>query len=121
MKPEWFKQLYKTCDLVFDIPIGSSCWPTNMHEPVVVGIVFPFLPRPPWQLRFTPKMFAVARTMREVWKEGDVAAGHFLRKLLLEHEKLSAVPADVVPKLLYIQRKRKISSQEESTRRVRRP
>ena len=120
LRPEWYKQLYKACDLVFEIPIGSSCWPTNMHEPVVVGIVFPFLSRPPWQLRLTPKMLAVARTMHEMWEDSDMAAGHFLRQLLLEHEKLSAVPTNVVRKLLYLERKRKVSGQEESTRRVRR-
>jgi hypothetical protein len=120
MKPEWFKQLYKTCNLDFDILIGLSCWPTNIHEPVVIGIVFPFLSRPLWQLRLTPKMFAVARTMHEMWEESDMAAGHFLRKLLLEYEKLSAVPPDVVQKLLYIKRKRQVSSQEESSQRIRR-
>jgi hypothetical protein len=39
-KPEWFKQLYKACDLVFAFLISLSCWCTNMHEPVMVGIVF---------------------------------------------------------------------------------
>jgi hypothetical protein len=25
LKPKWFRQLYKACDLVFNIPIGLSC------------------------------------------------------------------------------------------------
>jgi hypothetical protein len=120
LKPEWFRQLYKTCDLVFDVPIGADCWPTNMHEPLVVGIVFPFLSRAPWQLRRTPKMFQVARTVREVWQDGDVAAGHFLRQLLLDYAKLSSVPSNVVRKMLYFKRGREVPSQEKGTRRVRR-
>jgi hypothetical protein len=113
LKPEWFRQLYKTCDLIFDVPPGSDCWPTNMYEPVVIGIVFPFLSRAPWQLRRTPKMFQVARTMREMWEVGDLAAGHFLRKLLLDYAKLSCVPTNVVRKMLYFERGREVPSQEK--------
>jgi hypothetical protein len=120
LKPEWFRQLYKTCDLVFDVPPGVDCWPTNMYEPIVIGIVFPFLSRPPWQLRRTPKMFQVARTLREMWQVGDVAAGHFLRKLLLEYAKLSSVPANVVRQMLYFKRGREIPDKEKGPRRVRR-
>jgi hypothetical protein len=120
LKPEWFRQLYKTCDLVFDIPPGSVCWPTNMYEPVVIGIVFPFLSRPPWQLRRTPKMFQVVRKMREMWEVGDLAAGHFLRQLLLDYAKLSSVPSNVVRQMLYFKRGREVSSQEKGSRRVRR-
>jgi hypothetical protein len=120
LKPEWFRQLYKTCDLVFDIPPGADCWPSNLFEPVVIGIAFPFLSRPPWQLRRTPKMFQVARTLREMWEIGDLAAGHFLRQLLLEYAKLSSVPSNVVRQMLYFKRGREIPSKETSTRRVRR-
>jgi hypothetical protein len=64
-------------------------------------------------------MFAVVRMMHELWEDiSDVAAEHFLCQLLLEYEKLSAVPADVVRKLLYIQRNCKVSGQEESAQRV---
>jgi hypothetical protein len=120
LKPEWFRQLYKACDLVFDVPPGVDCWPTNMYEPIVIGIVFSFLSRPPWQLRRTPKMFQVARTLREVWQDGDVAAGHLLRKLLLEYAKLSSVPANVVRQMLYLKRGRQVPDQEKGSRRVRR-
>jgi hypothetical protein len=64
-------------------------------------------------------MCVVARTMREVWEDSNLATGNFLHQLLLEHEKLSAVPADVVRKLLFLKCKRKVSSEEESTQQVR--
>ena len=120
LKPEWFRQLYKTCDLVFDVPIGADCWPSNMFEPIVIGIVFPFLSRPPWQLRRTPKMFQVVRTMRKMWKIGDLAARDFLCQLLLEYAKLSSVPPNVVRKMLHFKHGREIPSQEKGSRRVRR-
>jgi hypothetical protein len=52
--------------------------------------------------------------MRQMWEDSGVAAGHFLRQLLLEHEKLSVVPPDVVRKLLYIKRKCQVPCQKES-------
>jgi hypothetical protein len=118
LKPEWFKQLYKTCDLVFDVPVGAACWPANMYEPVVVGISFPFLSRPPWQLRLTPKMFYLEREMRKMWAILDMAAGDFLCKFLLEHKKLSAMPTNVVWQMLHFQRRRKVPSEAEGSQRV---
>jgi hypothetical protein len=56
MKPEWFCLLFKAADIVFDIPIGSSFWPVEMYEPLIIGIAFPFIRHPPWQLRGTPKV-----------------------------------------------------------------
>jgi hypothetical protein len=53
LKPEWFHLLYKTADIVFDVPVGSECWPTNMYEPLTLGIAFPYLRVPPWQLGVT--------------------------------------------------------------------
>jgi hypothetical protein len=91
-----------------------------MYEPVVIGIVFPFLSRPRWQLRRTPKMFQVARRMREMWQVEDVAAGHFLRQLLLDYAKLSSVLSNVVRQMLYFMCGGEISSQEKSSRQVRR-
>jgi hypothetical protein len=118
LKPEWFKQLYKTCDLVFDIPVGAECWPTNMYEPVVVGISFPFLSRPLWQLRFMPKMFYLEREMRKMWAISDMAAGDFLLKFLLEHKKLSAVPANVVRQMLHFKCSRIVPGKAEGTGQV---
>ncbi len=101
LKPEWFRQLYKTCDLIFDVPIGADCWPTNMFELLVIGIVFPFLRRCPWQLRGTPKMFYLARQVRRMFKEEEVDAGNFLRELLLGCWRLYTLQADVVRRMLF--------------------
>jgi hypothetical protein len=80
LKPEWFWQLYKAADLVFDVPAGASCWSKQMFEPLIIGVVFPFLRNLPWQLRLTPKMFSLERGMRGMWEDPGLDPGDLLRK-----------------------------------------
>ena len=40
----WRKQLLKACDVVLTIQPKFEFWPTNMHEPLLVGVYFPLLP-----------------------------------------------------------------------------
>jgi hypothetical protein len=104
MTPEWMKQLYKVSDLVLSVPAGTAdYWPDDMCEPLIIGLVFPFIDRHPWQLRSTPKMFAMARKMRGLFATKDVAAGNILRKFLLECKRLRAVSEDVVRGVLYFE------------------
>jgi hypothetical protein len=78
---KWRKQLYKVANLVFEIPCGSfDAWEYSQHEPLVVGIVFPFIRHRPWQLRNVPKLLAVARKLRSLWKEDPASARDLLRK-----------------------------------------
>lgn len=42
LKSEWFCLLYKAADIVFDIPVGSKCWPTHMYEALRIGIAFAY-------------------------------------------------------------------------------
>jgi hypothetical protein len=116
MKPEWFRLLYKASDIVFDVPLGTSFWPSEMYEPLIIGIAFPYIRHPPWQLRGTPKMFYLARRMREVWATSKVDPGHLLREFLLEFEKLRTMSPDVVRRLLYFEPKRSFSDQKQSRR-----
>ncbi len=82
-----------------------------MHEPTIVGIVFPFLSRPPWLLRLTPKMFAVARTLRQMWEISDVAAGDLLRKLFVQARGFHSMPDGVVRRMLYSPTGKPVSGQ----------
>jgi hypothetical protein len=116
MKPEWFRQLYKASDIVFDVPVGSPCWPVNMFEPLIVGILFPFISKPPWQLRGTPKMFYLGRRMREVWDSEKVDSRNILREFLLEFERLRSVPADVVRRMLFFESNHPVPDQKQSRR-----
>jgi hypothetical protein len=101
MKPEWFRLLYKALDIVFDVPVGSSCWALEMYEPLIIGIAFPYIRHPPWQLRGTPNMFYLGRRMCEMWTTAKVDPGNLLRGFLLEFERLCSMPADVVRRMLY--------------------
>ena len=40
--PLCLKQLYKAVDFVFEVPVGTPGWPTGMHEPLLIGVLFHF-------------------------------------------------------------------------------
>ena len=39
MTPMWQKHLNKVSDIVLSIPAGHRAWPSDMHEPLTIGIV----------------------------------------------------------------------------------
>jgi hypothetical protein len=106
LTPEWLKQLWKTADIMIRIPAGTPGWPSDMFEPLTLGIVFPFLKHRPWQLKGTPKMFYMARQVQKMFKEEDMDPGDFLRKLLLECGRFCTMPANVVRQMLFFQSER---------------
>ena len=59
----WKKQFLKCCDFSIEIPEGQKFWSHDQFEPLTLGICFPFLPFRPWQLRHTPKLFSMERTL----------------------------------------------------------
>jgi hypothetical protein len=80
----WRKKLYKMADLLFTLPAGArSSWPMNMFEPLVVGILLPFLPAAPWSRRSTKQVLAVESQMRGVWSTSEGDECSILRKLWL--------------------------------------
>ena len=40
---EWWKQILKSADLIFDVPAGCKIWEKNMHEPLIFALYFPYL------------------------------------------------------------------------------
>ena len=101
LTPKWLKQLWKACDVVLSVPAGSPGWPSDMYEPVLIGICFPFLSFQPWQFRGTPKMFSMARKLRGVFKENEVDAGALLRKFWKSSHRMHSLQEDVVSRMLY--------------------
>ena len=101
MTPMWLKQLYKCCDLIVEIPPCCKYWNSNMFEPCVIGFCFPFLSHSPWQLRSTPKMRALRRTLQQMWKDDEVSPRFILRKFLLESRRFPHMQDVVVRKMLY--------------------
>ena len=56
MTPYWQKQLHKVADF-FDLPCGILPeWDASHRDPLVVGIVFYFVPHRPWQLQNIPML-----------------------------------------------------------------
>lgn len=103
MTPEWLKQLYKASDIVFSVPVGQSFWEKDMHEPLLIGIVFPFIRCKPWQLRAVPKMYATNRRLSGLWEDSDVDAGSFLRKFCEECRSLDSMSEQLVRRVLYFE------------------
>jgi hypothetical protein len=98
----WLKQLWKACDIVLTLPVGAGVgWPTNMYEPVLMGICFPYLRFKPWQFRGVPKMFQVAQDLCCLLKEDGVDAGPFLCKFWKDCHRMHALLEDVVSRMLY--------------------
>jgi hypothetical protein len=119
MKPEWFRQLYKAADIVFDVPVGTACWPSSMFEPLIIGIAFPFTRAPPWQLRSTPKMFKLGWQLRRVWAGEEMDSGNLLREFLLEYQRIRSMPPDVVRRVLFFESRCPIPRQGPGGRRAR--
>ena len=103
MTPRWRKQLHKAADCVFEMPAGCGvAWPSEMFEPCLIAICFPFLPHRPWQLRGVPRLLALERSVRALWESGDASVADHLRQFLGKARKLRTMPPDVVCKMLYV-------------------
>ena len=81
MTTEWRKQTFKAADLCFDIPAGHPAWPAEMHEPLTIAILFPYLPRAPWQLKGSNFVGGMERTLYQVCRDCPSATGSVLSKL----------------------------------------
>ena len=69
MTYEWRLELTKVADIIFEIPPSYSFWDKTNHEPLIIGIVFPFLSVKPWQVRKTPAFLEVERILLKMWKK----------------------------------------------------
>jgi len=104
----WIRHLYRASDMVITVPVGSPGWPSAMHEPLLISLVFPFIRTDPWQLRSTPKLLAMGRELHKMWEENPLGAGPFLRKLCRFCRNLRNMPLHMVSRLLYFAPKTKV-------------
>ena len=98
---EWRKQLHKAADVVLTVPVGHPAWPKEMHEPLTLAILFPYLSHRPWELRRTPKLMELADSLRKVWESDPMSEGPLLRELWGLQRKLSGMQESVASKMLY--------------------
>lgn len=79
---DWRKSLFKSADLTFYVPPGSiTQWDASMHEPLVIGIYFPFSSQPPWQLRGSAPVLEMESSMSGLWKDKTRDPRFILRQL----------------------------------------
>jgi hypothetical protein len=103
MTSRWRKQLHKACDCIFLMPAGcGAAWPSDMYEPCLIGLCFPYLSHRPWQLRGAPRLLALERTVRHMWEDGDSTVAACLCEFLVKARKFRSMPQDVVCKMLYV-------------------
>eukprot|EP00804_Cyclotella_cryptica_P022763 CCRYP_004986-RA/>CCRYP_004986-RA protein AED:0.37 eAED:0.37 QI:0/0/0/1/0/0/2/0/452 len=69
MAPHWRRLFHKAVDLSFVVEPGISFWPSDMFEPLFIGVILPFIPHRPWSLKRAPLMVELGRQLRQVCKE----------------------------------------------------
>jgi hypothetical protein len=109
----WLKQVHKACDIVFTVPIGSLGWPTNMFEPLVIGICFPFLRFDPWQFKGTPKVVDQAKQLSSLQTIGDLDQRALLRELWALCHNLVTLTECMVTRMLYFNKRNRIPHSDE--------
>ena len=108
--------LYKVSDVVLKIPDGSRHWPSNMHEPLLIGVSLPLLTRNPWTLRGTPLLVGLERELHQVLRSGEEDGGDLLRKLLRTPRQLASVSECVARQLLRLPGKGQLSAEKGARR-----
>ena len=108
LTPRWYKQLHKACDLVIEIPAKTYFWPKEHYEPLIIGFVFPFIRSKPWQLRGTPKMFAMERSLRKLWEEDELVGRDLLRKFCVQAWKMGSMSQRMVSRVLFFEQRNEV-------------
>ena len=93
--PRWMRLFYKMADFVFKLPLTSPFWPSEMYEPLFIGISLPYSRYAPWSLRGTPLLVDMERELRQVLTTGKGDGRDILRELLRTPSRLASVPEHV--------------------------
>jgi hypothetical protein len=102
MTNRWRKLVLKEADFVFEVPVGTAgVWETDMHEPLLIAVCLPFLEHSPWKIGGTPRILALGRQLRGVWKDPAGDPRIVLRKLLNIPRRLSGVSSELVRRVLH--------------------
>ena len=81
MTVRWRKRLGKVADVMFTIPVGSRLWGSEMHEPVIVALIFPLLVCSPWQVRRATFVDGFKSRLRQMWSADLARERTHLREL----------------------------------------
>ena len=112
--PSWTRLFHKFADFVFKLPVGSTHWPSGMHEPLFVGIALPYVRYHPWSLRGTPLLVDMEGQLRQVLRASEGDGRHILRELLRIPSRISSVSEDVARGVLRMPRKGEVPNVSDS-------
>lgn len=101
MTSRWRRLFGKLCDLQFTIPLGCPFWTHSQFEPLVVGVVFPFIRHRPWRLRGTPFMDRLARQLSTMPPSDHSWGGHILCQLFQQTRGFNSMSASLVWQVLH--------------------
>jgi hypothetical protein len=79
----WRKRLFKMADFCFYLKAGRNegIWPLTAHEPLILGILLPYLDVAPWCLRGSPPILQVEQALRRSWAEPPLSEIPILSQL----------------------------------------
>jgi len=104
MTPRWRRLFNKACDFSFVVSPGCAYWPSDMYEPLWVGILLPFVKHRPWCLKRAPVLLEIGRELRGVLQTGQGDAGLILRKLTLLPRRVDALSFNLACGVLHVPR-----------------
>ena len=82
MNTRWRRLFKKVSDFTFSVSPGTLFWPTDMYEPLWVGIVLRFTHHRPWCFKQAPLLVALGRDLRAILTSCESDAMNLLSKLL---------------------------------------
>jgi hypothetical protein len=100
LSPEWFRRFSRLVDVYFFVRPGAPFWPTNMHEPLLIGFCFPLLRGEPWSWKRASFMVGLGRTLSRLHKTDHDAGGDLLQQFWAARHRAAAMPRGVVRDLL---------------------
>jgi len=100
MGPYWRKHAWKVADVIVEVTAGHPAWPLNMHEPLTLVFVFPFIRNEPWQLKRSPAIVGMGKRLSKMFKEGDRSSGLVLQQFWKRARSLGSMSKRMVSKVL---------------------
>ena len=68
MYPYWQCHLFRAANLIIEISAGRSYWSSEIHEPLILALFFPYVRCKPWELKRSSKLVEVERVLRGMLK-----------------------------------------------------
>ena len=101
MTGHWRRMLLRQTDFSTVVPLGSSCWPDTMFEPLMIFVCFPHIAYSPWRLKGTTFLVSVDGELRTLPAYREKRRRHLLRQLFFRTRRLQTVPEGLVRGLLH--------------------